>query len=145
MVDRVVKQYDDGRMDIVATGRRRFEIVLLNEEKDYLRGAVQFFDDDESGPPSPEAVAKVQAGFDELKRLDPEDSDEPPTAALFSFQVAQSVPDLNFRQLLLATRSEAERIKRLADYLPGLLSKLRLVAHVRAVAPTNGHSAHTGL
>jgi Lon protease-like protein len=144
-VERVVKRYDDGRMDIVASGRRRFEILLLNEEKDYLRGAVQFFDDEDTRPPSPEAVAKVEACFEELKRLESGDEQEPSVPAKpFSFQVAQSVPDLNFRQLLLATRSEAERIQRLAEYLPTIIAKMKTVAHVRAVAPSNGHATHTG-
>ncbi len=50
LVDRVVTTYDDGRMDILTRGARRFEILLLNEEKAYLRGEVQFFDDEEEGP-----------------------------------------------------------------------------------------------
>ena len=49
VVDKVLKTYPDGRMDIVARGRRRFEIVMLNQEKDYLQGEVEFFDDDEPG------------------------------------------------------------------------------------------------
>ena len=48
VVQRVVNRYDDGRMDIIARGRRRFEILLLNEEKNYLRGAVEFFDDEDA-------------------------------------------------------------------------------------------------
>ena len=43
IVERVLKNYPDGRMDLVAQGRRRFEIILLNDEKSYLRGAVEFF------------------------------------------------------------------------------------------------------
>src|SRR6185312_12382338 len=42
-VDRVLKQYPDGRMDVLTVGRRRFEIILLNDERPYLRGAVDFF------------------------------------------------------------------------------------------------------
>ncbi len=143
IVDRVVQRYDDGRLDIIASGRRRFEILMLNEEKEYLRGTVHFFDDDNSDPPSADAVAKVEAGFAELKRLDTSDEQGPPANAPLSFQVGHAVPDLNFRQLLLVTRSEAERIQRLADYLPSALEKMRMVAHVRAVAPSNGHAKHT--
>src|SRR6187549_2275230 len=46
VVEKVMERYDDGRMDIVVRGRRRFEIMLLDEEKEYLRGSVQFFDDE---------------------------------------------------------------------------------------------------
>ena len=49
-VDRVLREYPDGRLDILTRGRRRFEILLLNEERSFLRGAVEFFDDDEPDP-----------------------------------------------------------------------------------------------
>jgi Lon protease-like protein len=52
LVERVVRQYPDGRMDIVSVGRRRFEIFLLNQEKEYLRAAVHFFDDEQAEPAS---------------------------------------------------------------------------------------------
>ena len=35
-----------------------------------------------------------------------------------SFRLAQPVPDLGFRQALLTTRSEAERLRQLAEFLP---------------------------
>ena len=53
-VDQVLRQYPDGRMDILTRGRRRFEIVLLNDERSYLRGTVEFFDDEKFEPSSPE-------------------------------------------------------------------------------------------
>src|SRR5262245_32090594 len=50
-VEKVLKQYPDGRMDIMTQGRRRFEIVQLNDERSFLRGSVEFFDDEEFDPP----------------------------------------------------------------------------------------------
>src|ERR1051326_7329839 len=47
MVEKVLERYPDGRMDIVTRGQRRFEILSLNEEKDYLQGEVTFFDDED--------------------------------------------------------------------------------------------------
>src|SRR5438477_12634869 len=52
-VDRVLREYPDGRLDILTRGRRRFEILLLNDERSFLRGAVEFFDDDEPDPSAP--------------------------------------------------------------------------------------------
>jgi len=37
-VSKVLEMYADGRMDILTLGQRRFEILSLNEEKDYLQG-----------------------------------------------------------------------------------------------------------
>ncbi len=145
VVQRVVNRYDDGRLDIIARGRRRFEILLLNEEKNYLRGAVEYFDDEDPKAAPADATEKVRAGFEELKTLDPEETgEEMPESVPLSFRVARAVPDLNFRQTLLATRSEAERIVRLAEYLPALLARMRRTAEVRAIAPTNGHARHLG-
>ncbi len=145
VVERVVKRYDDGRMDIIAGGRRRFEILLLNQEKDYLRGAVEFFDDEDARTPAPEARAKVEAVFQELQQMEGEQAAEARPGAHLSFRVAQAVPDLNLRQTLLATRSEADRIDRLADYLPGFVEKTRITARLRSVAPMNGHGKHMEL
>src|SRR5205807_355 len=42
----VIKRYDDGRLDILTTGRRRFEVLELDQERAFLRAEVMFFDDD---------------------------------------------------------------------------------------------------
>ena len=52
-----------------------------------------------------------------------------------SFQLAQVVPDLDFRQVLLATRSEADRMRRLAEFFPNYSAGASEIQHVRAVAP----------
>lgn len=146
MVDRVVKQYDDGRMDIVAEGRRRFVIESLNQDKEYLRGRVHYFDDEESTAAPADLRFKVEALFEELKKLEHGESEQSSAPDhQFSFRVAQIIPDLNVRQVLLATRSEAERLRRLAEYLPSFMDKMRISTHMRTVAPSNGHGKHIDL
>jgi Lon protease-like protein len=145
VVDRVVKEYPDGRMDIMAVGRRRFEILLLNEEKDYLRGAVEFFDDEDNEPAPAETIARVEADFADLKSLEENSGEEPAAETPLSFRVGKSVPDLDFRQTLLVARSEAERIRRLAEYLPSLIERLRTMMQMRTIAPKNGHGKHLAI
>ena len=62
-----------------------------------------------------------------------------------SFQLAQLVDDLSFRQSLLALRSESERIKQLAEYLPAYAARQQYVSHMKSVASSNGHgkSSHS--
>jgi Lon protease-like protein len=43
VVERVLKRYPDGRMDIVVVGRRRFRIESLNEDKPYLQAEFELF------------------------------------------------------------------------------------------------------
>jgi len=135
-VDRVLKEYPDGRLDILTRGQRRFEILLLNEERSFLRGAVEFFDDDEPDPSQPLAADLLRNVIASSQLpLDPEASDP-----RLSFRLAQDVSDLGFRQTLLTMRSEAERMRRIADFLPGYLQRRKSVQHTKDVAGSNGHA-----
>jgi len=141
LVEKVTQRYDDGRLDIIILGLRRFEVLELNNEKDYLRGTVSYFNDEETQTTPADVRERALFGYEELCRsLGNESVPEPEWQdPQLSFQLAQSVTDLNFRQTLLATRSEAERMGLLADFLPEHLEQQRHITHVRRVAPTNGH------
>ncbi|MGD1097314.1 MAG: LON peptidase substrate-binding domain-containing protein [Bryobacteraceae bacterium] len=140
-VEKVLRQYPDGRMDIVTRGRRRFEIVRLDDERPFLRGAVEFFDDDESEPAPSDVQARAIEGYNEFQAL----SENQPLQVLegknprLSFLLAQPVPDLTFRQVLLGTRSEAGRLKQIADFFPSYVIRQKRIQRVKAVAPRNGH------
>jgi Lon protease-like protein len=141
-VDKVLEKYPDGRMDLLTIGRRRFEILTLDDEKPYLRGEVSFFDDEEFEETAAETRERVVGFYKDMR--DVADIDETLAAEMddpqLSFQLAQPVSDLNFRQLLLSTRSEAGRMKQLAEFLPSFISRQRRVQHARTVAPRNGHA-----
>jgi Lon protease-like protein len=141
-VEKVLKKYPDGRMDLISIGRRRFEIILLNDEKSYLRGAVEYFDDEGSDPIPPEVRERVFDSYNDLRSLQESEPLHEPELSdpQLSFQLAQVVPDLDFRQMLLGTRSEADRMRRLAEFFPSYSSRQRQIQHARAVAPTNGHA-----
>jgi hypothetical protein len=182
-VDQVLRQYPDGRMDLLARGRRRFEIVRLNDDRAFLRGSVDFFDDDESAAAPPEIQKRAIDGYRQLQALSenapresaesigspqstidlpgspeasntprsPEAIDQPrfpeaidKTDPQLSFRLAEPVPDLGFRQTLLATRSEADRLRQLADFLPAYLHRQRRIQHLKEVAPKNGHGSGHG-
>jgi len=140
-VEKVLKEYPDGRMDIMTQGRRRFEIMRINDERSFLRGAVEFFDDEEFEPASPEVQQRAIERYNELRALS---SNEPldlagASSQQLSFHLAQPVSDLPFRQLMLSLRSERERLRQLAEFLSGYLVRQRRVQHVKDVAPRNGH------
>lgn len=140
-VERVLRKYSDGRLDILTVGRRRFEILLVNEERSFLRGAVEFFEDEEDGSASPNLRDRAVAAYNVLRMLD----ELPPLDAAnladprLSFRLAQVVTDLSFRQGMLNLRREAERISRLADFLPAWAARERHVQSVKTAAPLNGH------
>ena len=142
VVTEVVKRYSDGRLDILTAGRRRFEIILLDEQKSYLRAAVSFFDDESEEAPPAEVTAMALAG---LKLLAAEE-EEPDMAAdtPLSFRIGERIPDLSFRQLLLSIRSETERLKQIAAYLPTLIARTRRGVRMKKLASRNGHGMPAG-
>lgn len=140
-VEKVLKQYSDGRLDILTRGVRRFEITGLNEDKAYLRGEVEFFDDDEPGPAPADMQQKALTqyrGVLETGELNVV-SDPVLTDPQLSFQLAQALQDLDFLSVLLRNRSEVERLKQLTDYLARQIPRLREASRMRKLAPLNGH------
>jgi Lon protease-like protein len=140
VVEKVMKQYDDGRMDIMTRGQRRFEIMVLNEEKDYLQGEVEFFDDDEPGPASPEVQHKALDQFKNLLEIGEVHPYSLPNLKdpQLSFQLAQTIQDLDFLNLLLRNRSEADRLKELNEFLSHYIPKQRQITRMKELAPRNG-------
>ncbi|HXP84565.1 MAG TPA: LON peptidase substrate-binding domain-containing protein [Bryobacteraceae bacterium] len=145
-VDTVLRKYPDGRLDILTRGRRRFEIERLNDDRSFLRGQVEFFDDEPDTPSEPALRASAIEGFNEFQKLASNDLLEPAGASdpQLSFRLAQAVNDLTFRQLLLVSRSEADRIRRLAEFFPSHLARERHSQRVKDAAPRNGHGKPPG-
>jgi Lon protease-like protein len=138
----LTKRYDDGRMDIQTAGRRRFEVMQINEDQDFLRAEV-VYQEDEPGLGSSEQVQRVLGLHTEVVHmLGPNDSYEPPDSAdpQLSYELAASIPiDLDFKQTLLATRSESERLTMLIDFYEQVIPKLKRAAKIREKAGGNGH------
>jgi len=143
-VDRVLQRYPDGRMDLVAVGQRRFQILSVDEEKPYLRAAVEFFNDDEAGAVSEQLRKQAIAAYERLREVEkPEVIIEPKfDSPQMSFQLAQFVADLDKRQTVLSLRSETERLEFLVSMLPGYIVERQQVALAKRVGPQNGHAKH---
>ena len=141
-VDKVLREYPDGRMDIMTRGRRRFEILELNEDREFLRGKVAYLDDDDlTEAPPPEKLRQAIEGYNQLRALEASTplSDAEAKGLQVSFKLAQPVADLAMRQALLVARSEAERIRQLASFLPTYVTTQQQIVRIKQVAPRNGH------
>ncbi|HTP35466.1 MAG TPA: LON peptidase substrate-binding domain-containing protein [Candidatus Acidoferrales bacterium] len=139
-VEKVLEIYPDGRMDIMTRGERRFEIDELNQEKDYLRAEVTFFDDDDAEPSPKEEREQAIRNYRSLSELATARNHGEPDLQdpQLSFQLAQAVPDLDFLAVLLKQRSEAGRLKELNHFLSGYLPKQKAIERMKELAPTNG-------
>ena len=140
-VEKLLQMYPDGRMDVMTRGQRRFEILSLNEEKDYLQAEVNFFDDEDPIDPSPELRDQALSNYQTLIHLPGADPRPEPDLAdrQLSFQLARHLPDLDFLSALLRHRSETERLKQLNQYLALYIPRQRTVERMKELAPTNGH------
>jgi len=138
----VTKKYPDGRMDIVTEGRSRFEVIQLNQERAFLQAEVLYLQD-EPGTASQEEIAQAVKLHGEIMMLagaEPDKSLEVDEAQL-SFHLAGSLPlDLDFKQTLLAMKSEAERLRAIISFFGTILPTMRRTVHVRRKAGGNGHA-----
>ncbi len=136
----LLRKLEDGRMDILAEGRQRFEILSTDNERNFLRGRVRYFQDDVGLEPPPEVlVQKVVRLYYALRNLDDTLPELRLNEAQISFQLGQATDDLVVRQHLLQSKSEEERLVRLAEHFPTLLEERRETAKLKRVIPTNGH------
>jgi ATP-dependent Lon protease len=143
-VERIFRRYPDGRLDLLAVGHRRFQVVSLNEEKSYLRAVVEYFNDEEASEVPAALRRKAIEEYERLREVEkPNVIIEPKLEGpQLSFQLAQFIADLDKRQTVLALRSEVERLEFLVSILPDYTLQRERMMLARRVAPLNGHPKH---
>ena len=132
----VTKKYDDGRMDILTRGVERFEVIQVNEDRAFLQAeisVVQDEDEDEPGKPLTEIVTQAVRLHAEIAKLAGAELSGPDEhGGNLSFFLAGSLPlDLDFKQSLLSTLSEAKRLEAVIGYLEAILPGLRRASKAR--------------
>ena len=136
----VVKEYPDGRLDLVAEGRKRFELLRINQERSFLQAEVLLIDDD-PGISRQEEISRAIELHSELAAIAGVKQDiSAADQLLLSFHLAGSLPlDLDFKQKLLSLRSEPERLSLFISYLETIIPNIRRTAKTREKAGGNGH------
>jgi Lon protease-like protein len=140
----VTRKYPDGRMDILAMGSRRFEVLYTDEERAYLRGGVEFFDDDAASDTPGEdeaqrAIELFRKAIHRLRKSEDVPIHLPPPYRHLSFRIAGSLPlDLDFKQQILALRNESERLRRVTRLIEQLIAHVGLLQEARRRAGGNG-------
>ena len=137
----VVKEYDDGRLDIVTEGRKRFEVLRVNQDRSFLRAETILIEDEAGAPAADESARAVQLHAEILELAGAVQDLSAADQATISFYLAGSLPlDLDFKQKLLELRSESQRISALTNYLETVLPNVRSAARARQKAGGNGHA-----
>lgn len=137
----VLKKYPDGRMNILAEGKKRFEVLQVNQERAFLQADV-FYLEDENEPAAASDVQKAIRLHQEIMELagaEPEEIEESETAQL-AYRLAGSLPfDPDFQQALLEMSSEAGRTRALVSFFERILPVLQRNAGAKKKAGGNGH------
>jgi ATP-dependent Lon protease len=139
---RKLKDYPDGRMDILTEGRSVFRLNELIDEKEYYEGAVEYVQDEPSLSDA-KGDAQLTETFDRCHFLlfgrQWIDS-APDQPATLSYRVAGLLPmELEKRQALLEIRSESERRTLVLRWITDFLPKLLEMERARKRASGNGH------
>jgi Lon protease-like protein len=141
----LIRKYEDGRIDILTVGTRRFEILLTNEEMVYLRGSVDFFADegpDTSGDEEAEfAIARFREVMRKLGRASEIPGHIPRPYRYLSFQLVAALPcELVFKQQFLSIRDEPARLKVAVQAMATLSEQLEILQKAQTKAGGNGHA-----
>jgi len=136
----VVKRYGDGRLDILTQGKRRFEVLSLDQERAFLRGEVLFVDDEASLSSSAAQARAGELHSQMMELLGGNREMLGDESVNLSYRLAAAIPtDLDFKQTLLGIRSESERLKLLIEYYEAVIPKITLAMQARRKAGSNGH------
>jgi len=142
LILKTLKEYEDGRSDILTLGQKVFHLIRTHNDQAYFEADVEFLDEDFDG-----IDASVSERLEKLYEqchgalYDEEPPHfEPEGRGSLAYHIASELPlDIAFRQTLLELRSEAERQRRLAERLTEWYPQLQKRDRVRGKAAGNGH------
>jgi Lon protease-like protein len=137
----VLKKYPDGRINILVEGKKRFEVLQVNQERAFLQAEV-FYLEDENEPAAATDVEKALRLHQEIMELagaQPETTEATESAQL-AYRLGGSLPfDPDFQQMLLEMNSDAERTRALVLFFERILPVLQRSAATKQKAGGNGH------
>jgi Lon protease-like protein len=136
-----LKEYDDGRMDILSEGRVVFHLSEVLDEEEYYEGIVEYLSDETSAPDAEkerrllEMFKRLQTVMQGEQRISAAKSEIP-----LAYRLAAQLPmDLPEKQKLLEMREEAGRQEFLLHWMNETLPRLLRTQRVRQLAGGNGH------
>jgi Lon protease-like protein len=137
---RVLRRYDDGRMDLLVLGDRRFATERTIEEKAYLEAEVAFIDDADATAADAETLSRVRGQLRQLEEAESGEGadEEDPYRLSFAIPAIDGFT-LAERQRILEMTSAAERLRVCAAALGRIIERARLTRQLRRIIGGNGH------
>lgn len=140
----VVKRYEDGRMDIVVEGRRRFTLLnFVEAPHPYYSGRISWLEDLPEETDHPLMTRAVQLYNEFVRVVFPgivqQISEQDIRRTRSFFLVQKSGMDLIQRQVFLAINSENKRLQFLVQHLESLVPLLSSKKRVEELAKNDGY------
>lgn len=142
-IEKVMKTYDDGRLDIQCRGEQRFLIGQVYRDKPYLTAEVTAYDPTGRQVQAADRATKERVITQHMKLLEMAGETLRPslyeTDGPISFLVARNAGlDLAQKQTLLEMKTERERLVYLTQHFETLLRRVELAREVRRRSQGDG-------
>ena len=142
---KVLKRYEDGKMDILTRGGRRFVIHNIYDDRPYLRAEVSYFDDaaeEESG----EVDELIRKGIEILTRIDSMTGNQEDYVPLLkldhksvSFLISNSAGfTSDEKQRFLEMTSTSGRIEKSVGSLKKIVERMKITQEIERIIGGNG-------
>jgi Lon protease-like protein len=143
---KVLKNYDDGRMDILVQGVQRFYMDRIDDSRDYLVSNIFYLDDIEESVPN-EDDALFQKTIDSLRHLDElsgrigdDHRFDNMDLRRLSFMLPSAEGfSMEERQRFLEMTSARERMDKGLNVLEKVIARLKINQAVTEIIGGNGH------
>ena len=144
VVKEVLKRYDDGQLDIIVEGRRRYTLLnVIEAKRPYLCGRVTWLNDTEEffNEPLKKLAVELYNQFvpivfnGTVKKINGND----PRQSRSFFLVQKSGLELSQRQIFLGMVSETERLNFLIQHFESILPLLTSNKKVEELAKNDGY------
>jgi Lon protease-like protein len=138
-VEAILERFDDGRLNIVVVGGSRFVVERLTEGRSFMTAEVEDFDD-EPDDVDDEARLTAAGAFRALAALAGAETEVDEESPQLSFELAAQVElAAEEKQFLVESRSEQERLERVAELLENARKTLIATRELSEKAKRNGH------
>lgn len=144
-VSDIMKKYDDGRMDILVTGKERYRMIRFSEgDKPYYTADIEYFNDDSEIREQILVNDTVKIFNDIAKRIkyvniEPIDIDKIDNHYLSFLMAQKSGMDAKQKQNLLEMKSENERLKILRNHLRRLKPLIKEAESITKIVMNDGY------
>lgn len=141
-VVKVIKRYEDGKLDIVTRGLDRFRVLEVNRDRSFLQAQVEFLSDETESSTElrkkaidlhRSLILLLSTGSATPVNLDP------PADQISFWLIAQLPVDLGFKQAILVTPTESQRLSTLVEYYEAVIPTIGRTMQAKKKSGGNGH------